>query len=133
MERLIAVPAAAAARAIAGSPSGSARCWKATGATAMGIESGAPSTSASVVTSDDVHEDARAQLPLPERLAVAAQRALVAGPAREVAVGARLQPVRGEPLEIVDVERLGHRARTLPPRPVGSGADERRRARARPT
>ena len=49
MDSTIAVPAAAAARAIPGSPSGWAMRWKATGATSRGIERRAPSTVVSVV------------------------------------------------------------------------------------
>ena len=45
------VPAAAAARAIATSPSGSTRRWKATGATSSGIETSVPSTVVAVLTS----------------------------------------------------------------------------------
>ena len=45
------VPAAAAARAIAGSPSGWAIRWNATGATSSGIDTSVPSTVVAVVAS----------------------------------------------------------------------------------
>ena len=45
------VPAAAAARAIPGSPSGCASLWIAVGATSSGIETGVPSTVVAVETS----------------------------------------------------------------------------------
>ena len=44
------VPAAAAPRAIATSPSSCAICWKAIGATSAGIATGVPSTVVSVET-----------------------------------------------------------------------------------
>ncbi len=44
VERHITVPAAAAARAIPGSPSGCASFWIAVGATRSGIDTSAPST-----------------------------------------------------------------------------------------
>ena len=46
------VPAAAAPRAIASSPSGCAIRWKAVGATSSGIETSVPSTLVAVVTSE---------------------------------------------------------------------------------
>ena len=46
------VPAAAAAPAIASSPSGWTRRWKATGATSSGIETPVPSTVVAAVTSE---------------------------------------------------------------------------------
>ncbi len=44
VERIITVPAAPAARAVARSPSGVARRWNAVGATRIGIATGWPST-----------------------------------------------------------------------------------------
>ena len=58
----------------------------------------------------DVDEHPRAQLPAAERLDVVAQRQLVARAAGEVAVRAGLEPLRGEPLVVPDVERLHRRS-----------------------
>ena len=51
MDSTITVPAAAAARAIPGSPSGWAIRWNATGATSSGIDTSLPSTVVTVVAS----------------------------------------------------------------------------------
>ena len=102
----ITVPAAAAARAMPGSPSGWAIRWKATGATSSGIETGVPSTVVSVVAALDVDQRARSQPPAREGLDVVAQRALVAGAAGEVAVGAGIEPLAREPLVVGDVAGL---------------------------
>ena len=50
VETHMSVPAAAAPRAIATSPSSCAICWKAIGATSAGIDTGVPSTVVSVET-----------------------------------------------------------------------------------
>ena len=52
VERHMSVPAAAAPRAIATSPSSCAICWNAIGATSAGIETGVPSTVVSVETDE---------------------------------------------------------------------------------
>ena len=59
----------------------------------------------------DVDQHPRAKLPLPEGLAVCAQRPPVAGPTSEVTVGAWLQPLLSEPFEVCDVDGLGDEAR----------------------
>ena len=101
------VPAAAAARAIATSPSGSTSRWKATGATSSGIETSAPSTVVARAHLADVDQHPRVQRVAAEGGDVLAQRALVAGAAGEVAVHAGLEPLGGEPLVVGDVDRLG--------------------------
>ena len=83
------VPAAAAARAIPGSPSGCAMRCSAVGATSTGVATSVPSTVVAVVTSLDVDEHARAQAPARPGGDVLAQRVLVAGAARVVAERAR--------------------------------------------
>ena len=100
------VPAAAAARAIATSPSGSTRRWKATGATSSGIEICVPSTVVAVLDLADVDEHARPQSPAREGSDVVAQRALVAGAAGEVAVHAGIELLGGQPLVVGDVDRV---------------------------
>ena len=55
----------------------------------------------------DVDQDARPQLPALVRLGVAAQGALVAGAAGEVAVRAGLELLERQPLEVGDVDRIG--------------------------
>ena len=52
VDTTIAVPAAAAPRAVARSPSAWARPWKAHGPTMIGMVSGAPRTSAAMETAD---------------------------------------------------------------------------------
>ena len=58
----------------------------------------------------DVDEHPRAEHPAAIRLDVVAQRQLVAGAAGVVAVRSGLQPLRGEPLVVPDVERLHRRS-----------------------
>jgi hypothetical protein len=59
----------------------------------------------------DVDEDARPQFPALICLGISPQGALVPGAAGEVAVGARLELLEREGLEIRDVDRLGDAAR----------------------
>jgi hypothetical protein len=72
----------------------------------------------------DVDQHPRSQLPALERLGVAAQRALVAGPSGEVGVRPRLEPLEGQALEIGDVDGLGDAARLFP-WPIGLNDDLR--------
>jgi hypothetical protein len=65
----------------------------------------------------DVDQDPRPQLPGPVGLGVTPQRALVAGAAREVAVGPRLELLEREPLEVGDVDRVGDARRLFGVRP----------------
>ncbi len=60
----------------------------------------------------DVDQHARAQYPPAVRLDVVAKRQLVAGTARVVPVRTRLEPLRGEPLVVPDIERLHRRSVT---------------------
>ncbi len=100
------VPAVAAARAIATSPSGSTRRWNATGATSSGIEISRAENGRLGADLADVDEHARAQSPAREGGDVVAQRALVAGTAGEVAVHAGIELLGGEALVVGDVDRL---------------------------
>ena len=80
VDRHITVPARAAARAVAHSPSGFASRCSAVGATSTGSETGPPSTVAAVLTrptSTSIRGRSRRR---PERAAVVAERVLVAAP-----------------------------------------------------
>ena len=74
------VPAAAAARAIPGSPSGCASLWIAVGATSSGIETGVPSTVVAVGDLGHVDEDARPELQRAPGLDVPGEGKLVPAP-----------------------------------------------------
>jgi hypothetical protein len=66
-----------------------------------------------------VHQHPRAQLPGLVGVGIAAQGPLVAGAAREVAVGARPEALRRQALEIGDVDRIGDGDRLVRVRPRG--------------
>ena len=100
------VPAAAAARAIASSPSGCTVRWKAVGATNRGIELFVPSTVVSVVTSRDVDEHPRPQDPALERRPVLPQRPLVVRAAHDVAERAGVEPRLRGALVVPDVDEF---------------------------
>ena len=100
------VPAPAAARAIASSPSGCTVRWKAVGATNSGIELSVPSTVVAVVTSRDVDEHARPQDPALERGPILTQRPLVVRPTRDVAERARVEPLLRRALVVPDVDEV---------------------------
>ena len=110
------VPAAAAPRAIATSPSSCAICWNAIGATRAGIETGVPSTVVSRRDRRDVDENARPEPETRERLAVPAKRPLVARAADDVAPGLGRDGLLGQPLGVVDREELLHGRGSLSPR-----------------
>ena len=105
------------------SPSAWASSWKATGPTRIGISSSAPRTVALVETSGDVDQDPRQELPALVGLGVPPQGSLVAGAAGEVAVGARLELLCREPLEIGDVDRIGDARRLFRVRREGIGSE----------
>ena len=107
------VPAAAAARAIPGSPSGCASLWIAVGATSSGIETGVPSTVVAVETSATSTRTRGRSAQRAPRLDVSRERELVAGAAGVVAEGARLEPFLREALEIGDADRV-HAAESIP-------------------
>ena len=100
------VPAAAAARAIPGSPSGCASLWIAVGATRSGIETGVPSTVVAVVTSETSTSTRGRSVSARQAVDVAGEGELVAGAAGVVAEGAGLEPRLGETLEVGDADRL---------------------------
>ncbi len=102
------VPAAAAPRAIATSPSSCAICWKAIGATSAGIDTGVPSTVVSVETFETSTRTRGRKPEARERLAVPAQRALVARAADDVAPRLGRDRVLGETFGVVDREKLLH-------------------------
>ena len=76
-------------------------CCIATGATTSGSATGVPSTRRRGRDLGDVDEHARPELPALEGRAVRAQRPLVARAALEVAPGPGLDPLLGDPLEVV--------------------------------
>jgi len=67
----------------------------------------------------DVDQNAGAQLPALVGLGVTPQGPLVAGATGEVAVGARLELLERQPLEISDVEGIGDRKRLFRVRRTG--------------
>ena len=114
------MPAAAAPRAIASSPSGCAMRWNAVGATSTGSEISRPEDGRRRRHLRDVDEHSRPQHPALERRAILAHRPLVAGPADDVAERGGVEPLLGRALVVPDVEELllGHRERAY----SGAGA-----------
>ena len=106
VERHISVPAAAAARAIAGSPSGWASLWNAVGATRSGIETGVPSTVVSVVTSETSTSTRGRRHRRSQAVEIRVERALVVGAAGVEAEGAGLEPRLRETFEVGDADGL---------------------------
>jgi hypothetical protein len=98
VERHISVPAAAAPRAIATSPSSCAICWNAIGATSTGIDTGDPRTVVSVVT-EETSTSTRGRSRKCEN---ASQCALFSGAAVDVAPGTGLDRGLGQPLGVVE-------------------------------
>ena len=97
------------------------------GATSSGIETSCPSTVVAVVHGSTSTSIARAQYPAALRLDVVAKRQLVACAAGVVPVRTRLEPLRGEPLVVPDVERLPRRSVLPSPSPLShpsSGKDD---------
>ena len=94
---IMTVPAAAQARAVARSPSGCARRWKAVGATSTGIASRAAEQRDPELGSAAAAQHARDQADARERRLVGAQRDLVVRPAGEEVVHGRGRGVRAPP------------------------------------
>ena len=104
VERIITVPAAPAARAVARSPSAVARRWNAVGATRIGIATGWPEHRGRHLPAGDVHHHPVGEREAVVGAAVGAQRDLVVGAARVVVQGVRGELLAGDRFEIEDVD-----------------------------
>ena len=121
MERIVGTPAAAAARAIAASPSGWAMAWAAIGARAIGSDAPAPQERPGDVDRADVGQDAVDEPEVAPRSVVLGQGDLVPRAAGDVVPCRAGHPRPPGRLELVEADDRGELVRTEAGRP---SADE---------
>ena len=108
VETHMSVPAAAAPRAVASSPSSCAICWNAIGATRTGIDTGVPSTVVSVVTDETSTRTRGRSRKLENASRFQRKRPLVTGAAGDVAPRVRRERGLRHALGVVERQELLH-------------------------